>query len=254
MKLQDVFNNHQSCQVVLSLTNNNEVFITSEDFNPNSKFYRMSKVRLSVDFELSGIIQDGVFIRTTDYALAINSNAIIYRTYRGKKKNDYVLYIYQGEYKLIEHYKKCVSYKKLIESTKDRVVAEPKYNTPPTPDKVLRICPHITTNNGDKSYYVSFKHNDFPCEYLTKQYTYSYNDVNAYLKATVFGLTVAKKYVDRISKIEVYHPDNEYSKGVYMFATGNWRAKRSMSKIYVNTIHMLKREFQEYGISICFME
>lgn len=252
MKLEQVFNNHNTCQVVLSLTNNNEVLITKDDFDHNSKFYRMSKVRLSVDFELSGVIQNDVFIQTTAQDLVENSNAIIYRTYRGNGKNDYVLYVYQGEYKLIEHYKRAVSYKKLIESTKDRAVKEPKYDIPPNTDKILTICPHIRCKGKNKYYYVTFKHDDFD-NYITHEHQYSFNDVYAYLKATLFGLNVAKKYVKNITKIEIHIPNSEYAKGIYMFPTKRWEARKSITKNYVNSMLEMKQYFQEYGISICFM-
>lgn len=256
MRLQEVFNKHNTCQVVLSFTTNSEVLITAEDFEPNSKFRRMSRVRLSVDFELSGVIKDGVFIRNTGYELSDNHNetaAYVYRTYRGHDKNDYVLYVYQGEYKLIEHYKKAVSHKKVLDSTKERVIKEPKYDIPPAPDKVLCIYPHIICDKNDKAYYISFKHDDFKTDYVTKQYPYSFNDVNAYLKATVTGLSIATKYIDRVTRIEIHIPHNDYAKGIYMLPTGKWKAHQSNTKGYVNTMLEMRRYFQRHGISICFM-
>ena len=54
MLLQEVYQSYCNHQVVLSLSNNNDVLITEDSFNPESKFFRTSKVRLGVDFVMSG--------------------------------------------------------------------------------------------------------------------------------------------------------------------------------------------------------
>lgn len=250
MTLQEVFNNHSQYQAVLSFSNNNEVLITDDCFCTDSKFFRRSKVRLGVDFVMSGVIQGDVFIHTTDSTTAGNSNAIIYRTYRGTGKSDYVLYIYKGEYKLLEHFKKTVSHKRIITQTSKQMTLNSI--TQPAPDKVLDICPHVDNmdywvsyrNNGLKSgvYYSPLYKNTMPYSYL------------GYMAGVLVGLSVAKKYAGRINQVRIFHPDDNWSRGVYMFPLKKWRPKNSYTQDYVYRIEQLKKELQVLGISICFMK
>lgn len=250
MTLQEVFNSYANYQVVLSFSNNNEILITDDCFCSDSKFFRRSKIRLGVDFLMSGVVQGNAFIQTTDQTAASNSNVIIFRTYRGNKKSDYVLYIYKGEYKLLEHFKKKVSHKRIITQTSRQMTLNSI--TEPSLDKVLDICPHVKNmdywisyrNNGLKSgiYYSPLYKNDMPYSYL------------GYMAGVLIGLTIAKKYVGRINQVRIFHPDYEWSKGIYMFPLKKWRPKNNYTQDYTNRIQQLKKELQDLGISICFME
>lgn len=249
MVLKEVFNSYsKEYQVVLSFSNNNEVLITEDCFCTESKFYRRSKIRLGVDFIMSGMIQENTFVRTTDQTTANNSDAIIYRTYRGTGKTDYVLYIYKGEYKLLEHYKKKVSHNRVITQTSQMSINS---ITHPVPDKVLDICPHIE----GKDYWVSYKHPELKTgEYCSPLYKntmpYSYL---GYMAGVLVGLTIAKSYPERINQVRIFHPDDEWSKCIYMFPLKKWKPKNSYTQDYVNKIEQLKKELMALGISICFM-
>lgn len=249
MLLQDVFNQYvnDQAQVVLSFSNNDEVLVTKDSFDTNSKFYRSSKVRLGVDFVLSGIIKGETFIRT-NIIPKNHDEAIIYRTYRGKGKTDYILYIYKGEYKLLNKYKKAVSYKRVIAQTEKQLTFNDV--TVPNADKVLHITPHI----HKMQYWVAFENRDFHVGiYNTKMYdnTMSY-DYLGYMAATLLGLNIAKRYCDRINMVEIHVPNDQLAQGVSAFPTKKWVAKKTYTKQYVEQFDMLKKQLQCVGISICF--
>lgn len=251
MLLQEVYQSYCNHQVVLSLSNNNDVLITEDSFNPESKFFRTSKVRLGVDFVMSGILSGESFIATNDQTLTKDATAIIYRTYREDAKNDYVLYIYQGEYKLLEGLKKKLSRKRVIMQTQQLTLNS---ITKPMPDKVLHICPHIE----NMQYWVSYKNKALATErgeYLSNVYTHSMpHSYLGYYAAVLLGLSVAKKYADRIDEVRVFYPEEDYySYGVCMFPLKKWRPKNPYTRDYMNKIDVLRRELSELGISIRFV-
>ncbi len=250
MLLQEVFNKHHNAQVVLSFSNNNEVLVTEDCFNVNSKFYRASRVRLGVDFVMSGVIQGETFLATTQTPELNHNEAIIYRTYRGPHKTDYVLYIFTGEYKLLEHFKRAVSYKRVMAQTDTQLTLNSI--TEPDHDKILHICPCI----DDMQYWVSFKNQDLANGvYHTKLYQnpfpYSYQ---GYFAGVILGLNIAKRYSDKINQVCIHHTNDEWARGVYMFPLKKWTPKNNCTREYVKNIEQLKKQLQVLGVSICFME
>lgn len=252
MKLQELFNSHKGCQVVLSFSNNNEVLITDESFNPKSKFVRRSKIRLEMDFCVSGVIKGETLIHVTEGALPKRYDVLIYRTYRGAGKTDYVVYVYTKEYKFLENIKRKVSHSRVVAQTDKHLTLNSI--TEPMPDKVLDICPHIDPK--DNTYWVSYRHNDFKSWVYnspTYESTYPHSYI-CYLSGVIIGLTIAKKYPDKITQVRVFHPDDTMAKGIYMFALRRWKPKNEYTIGYTNSVNMLKKELQDLGISVCFME
>lgn len=251
MTLQEVFNNYLNYQVVLTFSNNNDVLITEDCFNTQSKFYRRSKVRLGVDFVYVGYIHDDVFVQTPDINNSITDITLVFRTYRGKDKANYMLYVFMGEYKMLEHYKykKRDNYNRIMAQTYEQATLK----TQPIPDKVLDICPHIYK---DKTYFVSYRNNGLKAGI---HYSKLYNndlpgDYYGYYLAVLVGLTVAKKYAGRITQVRVFHPDDKMCDGVYMFPLKKWKPRNPYMIDYVDKVNTLKSELQALGISICWMK
>jgi hypothetical protein len=122
------------------------------------------------------------------------------------------------------------------------------------PDKVLDICPHI--DSKAINYWVSYRHQEFkPGTHNSPLYHNTYpQPYMCYLSGVLIGLTIAKKYPDKITQVRVFHPDDKMSKGIYMFPLKKWNPKNRYTIEYVNKVEILKQELQELGISICFME
>lgn len=251
MTLQEVFNNYNQYQVVLTFSNNNDVLITDDCFNTQSKFYRRSKIRLGVDFDYVGYIHNDIFVRYNDITIAPNDSALVFRTYRGNNQADYMLYVFTGEYKMLEHYKKQVSYKRVMAQTCKQMTLNSI--TEPISDKVLDICPHIYKN---KTYFVSYRNNGLKAGI---HYSQLYNntlprDFYGYYLAVLVGLTVAKRYAGRITQVRVFHPDDPMTEGIYKFPLKKWKAKNPYMADYTNKVETLKQELQQLGISICWMK
>lgn len=251
MLLQEVFNQYSQYQVVLTFSNNNDVLITDDCFNTQSKFYRRSKVRLGVDFDYVGYVHNNIFVRIQDINNAPSDSALVFRTYRGKNMADYMLYVFMGEFKTLEHYKKQVSYKRVMAQTCKQMTLNSI--TQPVPDKVLDICPHIYKN---KTYFVSYRNNGLKAGiYHSPLYANTLpKDFYGYYLAVLVGLTVAKNYAGRITQVRVFHPDDNMTQGIYMFPLKKWRARNPYMIDYMNKIETLKSELQALGISICWMK
>lgn len=86
-------------QMVLHYGSNNPVVITNDDLDPNSKFFRRSRIRLGMDFT----------------EIDAEKGITVFRTYR-PEGNDYLLYIAEN-YDIVLAYKKRKSYKYNIERT-----------------------------------------------------------------------------------------------------------------------------------------
>ena len=153
MLLKDIYNHYSNYQMVLSFSNNDEVLITEDCFNPDSKFFRRSKVRLGVDFVISGYIHGNTLIHTNQIS-SNESDVLIFRTYRGSSKNDYLLYLHK-DYKILESIRKKVSRKRVIKQTEHQMTMNEI--TKPIPDKTLLITPHM---DGEE-YFISYKHDGF---------------------------------------------------------------------------------------------
>lgn len=259
MKLHEVFQQYNKYQVVLSLSNNNEVLVTEDSFDSNSKFTRRSRVRLGVDFSLSGVIQNGAFHSTTAITPGTNLNeAIIYRTHR-QTGNDYVLYIFLGEYKLLEHYKKIASRKSIISNggfNSNIQGQQLTFNstTSPDPDKVLDVTPHLDSNG----YYIVYKSPVFgECRsktYIPRRYPKSYY---IYMEGVLCGLSISRRYADKINLIRIHWPEEETSPGVhflYKIPLGHIPPWDNLTKDYLNKVNVLKKELQDKNVSICFMK
>ena len=103
MTLQEIRNINTEYQMVLSFSNNNAVVIISEDFDPNSKFMRRSKIRLGMDFE----------------EIQNDDGLMIFRTYRGSGKCDYIVYL-SKEYRIIENYRRKTNHSQTIKDTDNK--------------------------------------------------------------------------------------------------------------------------------------
>lgn len=86
-------------QMVLHYGSDNPVVITNDDLDPNSKFFRRSRIRLGMDFT----------------EIDAEKGITVFRTYR-PNGNDYLLYIAEN-YDIVLAYKKRKSYKYNIERT-----------------------------------------------------------------------------------------------------------------------------------------
>lgn len=251
MTLQEIFNNYSNYQVVLTFSSNNDVLITDDCFNTQSKFYRRSKVRLGVDFDYVGYVHNNIFVQISDVNNAPSDSALVFRTYRGKNMADYMLYVFMGEYKMLEHYKKRVSYKRVMAQTHEQATLNSI--TKPIPDKVLDICPHI---QRDKTYFVSYRNNGLKAGIHNSPLYHNTlpEDFYGYYLGVLVGLTVAKNYADRITQVRVFHPDDKMTQGIYMFPLKKWKPRSPYMIDYVNKINILKSELQDLGISICWMK
>lgn len=247
MLLQDVFNQFQDNQLILSLSNNNDVLITSDCFNTQSKFYRRSKVRLGVDFHYVGYISNNVFVRLNDINNAPSGSVLIFRTYRGNNKSDYALYIF-SEYKMLEHYKKQLSYKRIMNQSDKQLTMNSI--TKPIPDNVLDVCSYVCP---DKTYYVSYKNHSLKSGlYYSPLYTndMAYNYLG-YYAGVIIGLQVAKKYADRINLVRISADTN--MKGIYKFPLKEWKPVNPYMIDYTNRVLKLKHDLELLGVSIQWM-
>lgn len=247
MTIQEIHKNYNNFQIILSFSNNNDVLITDDCFNTQSKFYRRSKVRLGVDFIYTGYINNNVFVRLNAINNTPNNSILVFRTYRGNNKSDYVLYVFMGEYKMLEHYKKQVSYKRVMAQTCKQMTLNSI--TKPMPDKVLDICPHIYKN---KTYFVSYRSNGLKSGlYYSPLYNNTMpDDYLGYYAGVLVGLTMAKKYSTKINMVRIYHPDDYMTKGLYMFPLKKWKPRNSYMIDYLNKVNQLKHDLELLNISV----
>jgi hypothetical protein len=250
MILQEVYSTYRNYQMILSLSNNEDVLITEDCFNPDSKFFRSSKVRLGVDFVLSGYIHNDSIISTNNQTSINESDVIIFRTYRGQ--NDYILYIYKGDYKVLQSIRKKISRRKVIKQTPvEQHQITIQEMTKPLPNKVLDICPGISKN----TYWVDYKHQAFDTGKI-RSGVYSHNMPHVYLgyyAAVLLGLTIAKKYPEQIHEVRISIPHDYYSYGVGKFVTGDWTPNSAYIEDYVRRFNILKKELQELNMTIRFI-
>lgn len=245
MKIINIFETHPNAQIVLSFSNNNDVVITSDCFEENSKFIRQSKIRMEVEFSYIGCFTDNHF-QVTEFDLLdpLKDTVLMYRTFNGENLQDYVVYV-SNEYRYIEHIKKCVGYKRAIET-----LTHYSYNNKQLPEKVLDIKPCVF----EGTYYTSYRSKLFETgHYRGKLYDNNApKDLHGYYQAVLSGLVVAKKYPDKINKVRVFCPPE--AKAVYMLPLRKWKPLDAYALEYVNKINMLKKELSNLGISIVFME
>lgn len=145
--IKEVFTSTLTPVMVLSFSNDNDVQLHLEDLDPQSKLQRRSKVRLDVDFSL--VKTDG--------------NLAIWKTYRGEGKNDYVVYVYNGEsYAAMKSYMhtRSVSTKKVQEEYKQLRI---KDVTKPNPDKTMHLYIDVE----------SYRH----CKYYSKCHLAEHEDI-----------------------------------------------------------------------------
>lgn len=245
MLLKELCVKYSDYQMVLSFSNNDDVVITKSDFEPNSKFLRRSRKRLSEEFKFCGYIHD-VDIISDKIA---EDDIVVYRTYR--EGSDYILYIYSN-YKVLESVRKKLSYQKIIKRTKNTL--EP---AAPAPDMILDIYPYIQNNTN--KYCVGCRHdklgntrNNLTC---SRVYTHSMPyDYLGYYKATLLGLVIAKKYPELIQEVRVNIDNDYYFQGVGKFITGEWTNPDNVYiQDYIRNFDILRKELQDMGISIRFV-
>lgn len=249
MTIQEIYNIYNNQQLVLSLSNNNDVLITGDCFDTQSKFYRRSKVRLGVDFHYVGYISNNVFVRLNDINNAPSNSILIFRTYRGIKKSDYALYVFTGEYKMLEHYKKQVSYKRIMNQSNKQMTLNSI--TKPIPDKTLDICAYVCP---DRTYYASYKNNGLKSGlYHSQLYSndMAYNYLG-YYAGVIIGLKMAKKYADRINLVRISADTN--MQGIYRFPLKEWTPVNPYMVDYTNRVLALKHDLELLGVSIQWMK
>lgn len=202
MTLKEIVTENPSLQYVLSFSNNNHIFLHSEDFDVNSKFMRRSKVRLGVDFSLVGFVHDnGILDSTPD-----EECSMIYKTNRPDAKNDYVLYVNPNPEVLVNH----------VKSVKHSRVAEYRQQTinsitEPDKDRVLHIYPGLES--------ITFKGNVLSMDY-TSHIQVSSSRYYGMWESIIIGLKTASKYRDRFSEVNIHLDKNEYTRQIVDYIYG----------------------------------
>lgn len=251
MNLEVLFKNHKDQQVVLSLSNNNDVVITSECFNPDSKFYRMSRVRLAQDYVFVGYYQDNHLVLCQNECDADNTKTLLYRTYRGTGKNDYLVFIH-NDYQVICNTRKHQDYSSIIKSTKDKQLSIKDF-TKPIPDRVLDFT--MKVNHDDTwRYRIIYRSPLFTTK--EKMHVGDWNKCDsswrAYHYAVLSGLKTAKLYMDKIDVVRIFI-ENDCPKSVYKIAMNEWTPRYDDQLSYWNMFNELKDIMSDNKITIEFV-
>lgn len=230
MTLEEIRKLNSNYQMVLSFSNNNEVVIENEDFDPNSKFMRMSKIRLGMDFEK---IQD-------------DKDLLIFRTYRGVGKTDYIVYL-AAEYKIVESYRKQRSHSQTIRDTAEKQLRLKDFIKP---NKDNKLNAYININQYVFNW--SIKHPD------KKWQSCDYTMANRYPQWLSSYMAVVKmlEVLSRKDQCEHYksitiHLDNK-DKTIMYLATGKYIAKNYYTKWYVGQVEKYRKELQNNHVSLVF--
>ena len=230
MTLEEIRKLNNEYQMVLSFSNNNEVVIEKEDFDPNSKFMRRSKIRLGMDFEK---IQD-------------DKDLMIFRTFRERGKTDYIVYL-AAEYKIVESYRRHTSHSQTIKDTAEKQL---RLNDFIKPNKDNKLNAYININNYVFNW--NIKHPDKTwksCDYtMADRYPQWLSSYMAIIK--MLEVLSRKDQCEHYKSI-IIHLDNKDRTIMYL-ATGKYTAKNYYTKLYVNQIEQYRKELQNNHVSLVF--
>lgn len=229
MTLQEIRNINKEYQMVLSFSNNNDVVIEEEDFDPNSKFVRRSKIRLDMNFE----------------EIQNDSGMMIFRTYRGK--NDYIVYL-AAEYKIVEAYRKKVSHSQTIKSSENKQMTL-KDIIKPNKDNVLHG--YITVNSNQ--FYWSINHPDLK-HWRSSDYVIDKTQPTWFTSfmAVYKMLSILSREDQCMHYKQVIVHLHENNKALAKLASGKWEAHNHYTKWYVESIKELRKIFQSNHVSLVF--
>lgn len=216
MKLNELITD-DCLQYILSFSNDNDIFVHPSDLNPNSKFFRTSKVRLGVDFEFVGYIYNGSINKQ-----ATDTCSMVYRTKRGQGKCDYVLYVNQDR-ELLVHHIRSVKHSKVTEYRQQTI------NTllPPDPDRIMHIYPALDS--------ITFKGNMLKCDY-TSHISVSTGSYYGMWESILVALRTVYKDKDKFNEVQVHLPRDKYTSQIIAYiqgkSTNNSRNRYYLSEIY----------------------
>lgn len=227
--LQTIRNYKPKWQMILSFSNDNDVVITTEDFDPNSVFTRRSKIRLSVDFDL---IEDNVK----------------YKVFKSNRKHgcEYTVLL-ASEYMVLELRKRhAYKTKKSLEEVKQMSI---KDILPPNPNRIAEV--KLFTKGHFAQW--TLHHQE-----LSKDCTYKYNvDKSVPEWYVLFGLVVKlckvlsdEDQIKHFSVLRIYINDKQ--KGLFKFLNGAWTPRNDWSKMYTSEMLNLKKVYASHGVTLTF--
>ena len=243
MTIKEIYNatinkSNKEVQMILKFSNDNDVVITKESWNPDSSFIRRSRRRLTEDFQL----------------VCDNGDSQVYRTFSGKV-HEYVLYV-AADFEILHAVIKEQEYKK-AEKMSAAVTSEPgtakdKLEGKPSYDGVMHILPIVKDNKFWTQYYCTeLKDGVFNGSETVNTTPHAY--MGEYL-AVLNGLRSALKYPDKVSVVKIHQPRSaRYRDGAFKFATGEWKPYNPFVQHYVDKINELKDKLAAVGISIVFV-
>lgn len=257
MRLQNVFENYPiNSQVVLKFSNDNDVLITPEMMDENSKFIRNSKRRLDEEFIFDGIIQGDAMIHGSDDTLANSEcDGYMYRTFVKGKCNYFLFIITNEKYRLLENIKRK-SYKACKRESDEAILTQAR--VAPNVEHVVDLYPTHDGTAAGHTYWFSMESPMFRkgCCLISDDIVYDSRNiyVGQYM-ATIYGLRTVLKNADKISKVRI-HADmtKQYGAGVYNLPLGKWRPFNQECSTYARMMNELKEELGKKGVSICFMK
>lgn len=231
MTLQEIRNINNEYQMVLSFSNNNAVVITSEDFDPNSKFMRRSKIRLGMDFE----------------EIENSEDLMIFRTYRGSGKADYLVYL-SKEYRIIESYRKVRTHSQTIKRTEKQM----SFKDLIAPNKEL-IC-DLFIKVINRKFQWSICHPELEEGWCSVVYQMDKRCPNWYTRfagvLTAIDCLSHEEQSKHFSKLVIHVPKDQ--KNMYYMLTGKYKTHAYWTKFYVRKMHEYKDTLAKANVSISF--
>lgn len=254
MKLQNIFTKYPvNSQVVLKFSNDNDVLITADMMDENSKFIRNSKRRLDEEFVFDGIIQGETMIHG-DESLALNEcDGYMYRTFVKGKCNYFLFIITNSKYMMLENIKRK-SYKACRKESDEAILRQA--TTAPNVEHVADL--YVTHDRVGVQTLYSFEMKSplFRHALLSDEIEYvSNNEYVGQYMAVIYGLRTVLNNAEMFHKVRIY-PDKEkrYAAGVYQLPLGKWRPFNQECATYARMMLELKDQLAQKGVSICFMK
>lgn len=256
MRLQNIFEKYPlTSQVVLKFSNDNDVLITADMMDENSKFIRMSRRRLDEEFVFDGIIQGDVMMHGDESLAANECDGHMYRTFCKGKCNYFLFIITNEKYRLLENIKRK-SYKTCRKESDEAILRQAAQTTEPNVEHVADL--YVTHDRADEQTTYSFEMNSplFRHSLLSDEIEYiSRNEYVGQYMAVIYGLRVVLNNADMFHKIRI-HPDTDkkYAAGVYNLPLGKWKPFNQECATYAKMMNELKDQLGKKGVSICFMK
>lgn len=228
--LQTIRNYKPTWQMILSFSNDNDIVVTAEDFDPNSVFTRRSKVRLGVIFDL---VEDNPMYK-------------VFKSHRGTSCEYTVLLA--TEYRVLE-LRKRHAYKnnKTLEEVKQMSI---KDILPPNNNRIAEV--KLFTRGHFAQW--TLHHQE-----LSKDCVYKYNvDKSVPEWYVLFGLVLKLSKVlseetqcKHFNVLRIYIKDTQ--KGLFKFLNGTWTPKNDYSKYYKDEMLKLKEVYASHGVTLTFV-